>query len=392
MSSVLPRGRGVGTQGGDALAGSERTVVLSMLTVRLVHLAQGAICVATGWRRYRRPWLAAGLLGAATIESAIVGGSAFRAGRQSEVGVWADNLFGVAGLVVMAASCTDADRTTSLNWMLPYTVTSAAATASLDGARWRSGAAAGVLGGTYALSVARAVKRGDAVASTAVANTASYAGFAAMMDVFGRHLRRSASEFEKARELAVSRGRELAAEQERTRQYRVLHDSALQTLEVIASGAPLDEVAVRRQARRDATRLRALLRGAYQGASTLVAMLEELADTWADRGMTIDLVVGEVREDPGPDALDALAGAVGEAITNVAKHAGVDRVVIRARCSAGGVEISVRDHGRGFDPATRVSGYGVTESIDGRVASAGGRAEHWSAPGKGTRVTVWVPA
>lgn len=374
------------------MAGSDRAVALSMLTVRLVHLVQGAICVATGWRRYKRPWLAAGLLGVATVESAIVGRAAFRAGRHGEAGAWADNLFGMAGLVAMAASTDGKDRTTSLNWMLPYTVTSAAATAALDRPRRRSAAAVALLGGTYALSVAPAVRRGGAAAPTAVANAASYAGFAAVMDIFGRYLRRSASDFEQARELAVDRGRALAAEQERTRQYRVLHNSALQTLEVIGSGAALDDAAVRRQARRDATRLRALLRGGNQGSSSLVSALEELADVWADRGIAVDLVAAEVTDDPAPEALDALTGAVGEAITNVAKHAGVDRVVVRARWAAGGVEISVRDHGLGFDPAARVPGYGVTESIDGRAASVGGRVEHWSAPGKGTRVTVWVPA
>ena len=385
------RGRWDRHPGDDALAGSERAVALSMLTVRFVHLVQGVICVATGWRRYRRPWLAAGLLGVATIESAVVGGVAFRAGRHGEAGVWADNAFGVAGLVAMAAASAGQDRTTSLNWMLPYTVTSAAATAALDRPRWRSVAAVGLLGGTYALSVAPAVRRGQAAASTAVANAASYAGFAAVMDIFGRYLRRSAAEFVEARELAVARGRALAAEQERTRQYRMLHDSALQTLEVIGSGAVLDDAAVRRQARRDATRLRALLRGATPGADGLRSSLEELADMWADRGMRVNVVAAEVRDDPGPGILDALTGAVGEAVTNVAKHAGVDSVVIRARRVAGGIEVSVRDHGRGFDPAARVARYGVTESIDGRVAAVGGRVEHWSVPGRGTRVTVWVP-
>ena len=381
--------------GDDALAGSERAVALSMLTVRFVHLVQGVICVASGWRRYRRPWLAAGLLGAATIESAVVGSVAFRAGRHGETGVWVDNAFGVAGLVAMAAASAGQDRTTSLNWMLPYTVTSAAATAALDRPRWRSAAAVGLLGGTYALSVAPAVRRGQAAASTAVANAASYAGFAAVMDIFGRYLRRSAAEFLEARELAVARGRALAAEQERTRQYRMLHDSALQTLEVIGSGAVLDDAAVRRQARRDATRLRALLRGAAPGSDGLRSSLEDLADMWADRGIRVNVVAAEVGDDPGPGApgvLDALTGAVGEAVTNVVKHAGVGSVVIRARRVAGGIEVSVRDHGRGFDPATRVARYGVTESIDGRVAAVGGRVEHWSAPGRGTRVTVWVPA
>ena len=378
--------------GDDPLRGAERAVALSMLSIRLVHLLQGAICIATGWRRYRRPWLAAGILGAAAVESAVVGGRVLRAGRHGDAGVWVDNAFGTVGLVAMAASTHGRDRTTSLNWMLPYTVTSVAATAALDRPRVRYLGAVGLLGGTYVCSVAPAVGRGEAAASTAVANAASYAGFAAVLDVFGRFLRRAAIEAAEARELAVAGGKALAAEQERTRQYRLLHDSALQTLEVIATGVPLDDAAVRRQARRDATRLRALLRGAETGRRELVASLEELADAWAERGMHVDLVTAEVTADPPPAAVDAVVGAVGEAVTNAAKHAGADRVVVRARSTAGGIEVTVRDHGAGFDPARRVARYGVAESIDGRVAAVGGRTEHWSVPGRGTRVTVWVPA
>ncbi len=52
----------------------------------------------------------------------------------------------------------------------------------------------------------------------------------------------------------------------------------------------------------------------------------------------------------------------------------------------------VLDGGAGFDTATVPDHrYGVRESIGGRMAAAGGRAEVLSAPGAGTRVRLEWP-
>ena len=55
------------------------------------------------------------------------------------------------------------------------------------------------------------------------------------------------------------------------------------------------------------------------------------------------------------------------------------------------VRIVVRDHGVGMDESDR-PGFGITESIRARLAEVGGTGEVWSAPGRGTRVTMIVPA
>jgi signal transduction histidine kinase len=57
------------------------------------------------------------------------------------------------------------------------------------------------------------------------------------------------------------------------------------------------------------------------------------------------------------------------------------------------VEVTVRDHGRGFDPEAERGGFdfGIEQSITGRMREVGGRAELWSAPGRGTRVMLWGP-
>ncbi len=58
----------------------------------------------------------------------------------------------------------------------------------------------------------------------------------------------------------------------------------------------------------------------------------------------------------------------------------------------GHVFASVRDDGSGFDPAPATGGHGLTESIDGRLTSIGGRAEVHSTPGSGTEVRLWTEA
>ncbi|MGH8896748.1 MAG: ATP-binding protein [Egibacteraceae bacterium] len=66
--------------------------------------------------------------------------------------------------------------------------------------------------------------------------------------------------------------------------------------------------------------------------------------------------------------------------------------MVRATNSADGVEIVVRDQGRGFDPPTPTSGHGLAGSIQQRMADVGGSVEVWSVSGRGTRVRLrWSP-
>ena len=52
----------------------------------------------------------------------------------------------------------------------------------------------------------------------------------------------------------------------------------------------------------------------------------------------------------------------------------------------------MRDRGRGFEPAEVPSDrHGITESIRGRMARAGGRATVTAAPGAGTEVALELP-
>ena len=103
----------------------------------------------------------------------------------------------------------------------------------------------------------------------------------------------------------------------------------------------------------------------------------------------VDLVV--VGECPLEPRLDALVAAVREATLNAARHAGVDDVSVYVEVEAEKVTAFVRDRGRGFVPdAVEPGRVGVRESIIGRMARHGGRAEVHSNPGDGTEVVLEV--
>jgi signal transduction histidine kinase len=90
---------------------------------------------------------------------------------------------------------------------------------------------------------------------------------------------------------------------------------------------------------------------------------------------------------------EAFGGAAGEALRNVARHAGVDRAQLRLSTQDGRVTVEVVDQGRGFDPQSApLHRYGVRESIVGRLAAVGGAATVASSPGAGTRWRLEWPS
>jgi signal transduction histidine kinase len=81
---------------------------------------------------------------------------------------------------------------------------------------------------------------------------------------------------------------------------------------------------------------------------------------------------------------------VQEAITNVLRHAGARRVDVRIARSVERVSLSIRDDGRGFDPATlddaAMRGHLGVPGMRERIEARGGRFRLISAPGQGTAV------
>lgn len=177
---------------------------------------------------------------------------------------------------------------------------------------------------------------------------------------------------------------------------RVLHDTVLQTLALVerrTAGSDPELAAVARDADRD---VRAYLFGEQdRGRVTFAGRLRrEVARV--QRGVDVPVVVNVLDDGLRLDGRtqDLLARAVAEAVANALEHAAPTQVVVFAEATDdGGAFASVRDDGRGFDPAAARTGegHGIAESIVGRVESVGGRVEVRSSLGSGTEVAMWCP-
>ena len=170
-----------------------------------------------------------------------------------------------------------------------------------------------------------------------------------------------------------------------------LHDGVLQTLAVIQRRSSDTELAsLAKDQERD---LRDYLAGTTTAQPGLTASLREAAALYERRhGGRAEVIIADDLEEPTDSTIEALAGAVNEALANAGKHAEAERVVVYAEPDDDdGIFVSVKDNGIGFDPETVESRIGLRESIVGRVESIGGRVEITSKPGRGTEVRLWAP-
>jgi GAF domain-containing protein len=87
----------------------------------------------------------------------------------------------------------------------------------------------------------------------------------------------------------------------------------------------------------------------------------------------------------------AIFRIVQEALTNVARHAGVPEARVAVRGTHGFINALVMDQGAGFDPtAAALRSSGLTGMRE-RALSVGGRILVSSTPGRGTRVSLRIP-
>ena len=188
--------------------------------------------------------------------------------------------------------------------------------------------------------------------------------------------------------------RELAEAEVRERMARDLHDGVLQTLAIIERRAPTAELA--RLARDQERELRSYLFGDHRQPDSLAAELRRAAArveaAWPDTEVTIT-VTDDVPALTNPET-DAVTGAVMEALTNAAKHGGARRMVVFADLDegTGGLFLSVKDDGCGFDPGRVQPGAGMTESMTARLAAVDGSVAFASRPGDGAEVRIGLPA
>jgi signal transduction histidine kinase len=194
-----------------------------------------------------------------------------------------------------------------------------------------------------------------------------------------------------------------AAEQERRRWARELHDETLQGLagfQVLLSSALRRsdaeslERAVRTAVEQIGTEIEKLrmliteLRPAALDELGLQPAIESLASRVAAvQGLEVETEVslGTNGERLSGELETAVYRLVQEALTNVVKHARASRVAIEIVATDGHVDVVVRDDGTGFDPTLPRDGFGITGMRE-RVGLSAGTLTIESAPGKGTTV------
>lgn len=220
---------------------------------------------------------------------------------------------------------------------------------------------------------------------------------------------------------------------------RLMHDTVLRTLTVVARrGASLDVAVLQAMAKHDLNLLAGQLPEQVHAQSHEETVEVVVGATPGSRGVGAALMEGQPAGESGPElsspepsspepsstesrihgiALafgdstfgvliqggidgarleprieDALCGAVTECVVNARKYAGTDSVNVLLSAGPDFVSVVVTDSGQGFDPETVPSKrIGLRNSVVNRIDAIGGRARIFSVPGMGTSVALEVP-
>ncbi|MEA2293457.1 MAG: hypothetical protein QOE86_1096 [Solirubrobacteraceae bacterium] len=178
-----------------------------------------------------------------------------------------------------------------------------------------------------------------------------------------------------------------AAENERRRWARELHDDTLQGLAglqvILASAGP---AADRADVDQSVAHAVAQIQEQIDGLRTLITELRPAAldafglqpalESLLARLGTVEGIDVTGAFDLGPERLDAdtettIYRFVQEALTNVAKHARAEHVRVRLIRAPDAIEIEIGDDGHGFDPAQPSAGFGLLGMRE-RAALVGG--------------------
>ncbi|MET8309543.1 ATP-binding protein [Micromonospora sp. NPDC005173] len=183
-----------------------------------------------------------------------------------------------------------------------------------------------------------------------------------------------------------------AAREAERRQNRDLHDTVLGTLTMVGLGAvPGRSAMFSERCAADLRALVALTDGGPvpgDGPVPLDGRLRTVPDRLPELRVSLELASCAV---PASVA-DAITDSAYAALSNVVRHAPGARATLRLTRDAVAIVVEVADDGPGFDPASvPPHRYGLRESVRGRMAAIGGRAEVRSAPGAGTVIRLEWP-
>jgi PAS domain S-box-containing protein len=126
-------------------------------------------------------------------------------------------------------------------------------------------------------------------------------------------------------------------------------------------------------------------------AETVRELLRRMGE---DTGATYELEDRTTIE-PGPAVAAAAYRILQEALRNVRTHAHARHVRLTLASEAGGLSVSVRDDGTGFEPATApgpTQGHLGLSSMRERAELFGGWFDVITGPGVGTAILFWLPS
>ena len=201
-----------------------------------------------------------------------------------------------------------------------------------------------------------------------------------------------------------------AQEDERRLIARELHDEVGQALTAVkmqlalarrsmpdAEARAIDEArAITDSALQSARQISRLLHPPMLEDTGLAATLDWFLKGFSERtGIPVEFVHSGMEERPAPEVETCLFRVVQEATTNIARHANATSCRVYLQRLPASAVLTVEDNGGGFDPggARRAAAEGVgLLGIEERVTDARGSFRIESAPGRGTRITVELPA
>ncbi|MGN9812683.1 sensor histidine kinase [Micromonospora sp. BQ11] len=263
------------------------------------------------------------------------------------------------------------------------TVINAQATAPV---RW-SVPAGLLVTGAYVVGAGAADARAEATAHAATLLVQVFCA-AVMTGVMRRRIARADGAFAAHQRLTRKTLVARTAREAERQQNRDLHDTVLATLTMVGLGAVGGpSAALRERCAADLRTLGALAdaRATPEGPTSLDERLRAVLTRLPDLPVTVELAPCTV---PAPVA-DAIAESAHAALSNVVRHAPGATATLRLDRIADIVVVEVTDDGPGFDPATvPAHRYGLRESVRGRMAGVGGRADVGSRPGAGTRIRL----
>jgi signal transduction histidine kinase len=128
----------------------------------------------------------------------------------------------------------------------------------------------------------------------------------------------------------------------------------------------------------------------------LAAAIGWLADRLRATGVTVHCELEGIEARLSPEIETALFRAVQEALSNIARHARAETVLIQGVRRGDHITFEIEDDGIGFETGTAVEGLGSMRGVGllgmrERIEIIGGTLAIESEPGSGTRVVMNVP-